>query len=87
VASSSPHRFLCLDRRSFGAAGQPIDPDEDASYRPVADARQDNAGWLRSTVVTADWTFRSSAADESKALRMRVTPMQKWVVALDTGPL
>ena len=48
-------------------------PDEDSSYRVVADARQDNAGWSLSTVVTADWTFRSSAADEGKALRMLTT--------------
>lgn len=45
-------------------------PAADSSYRVVADARQDNASWSLSTVVTAEWTFRSSAAGDGKALPM-----------------
>jgi subtilisin family serine protease len=48
-------------------------PDADSSYRVVADARQANAGWTLSTVVTADWTFRSSAAADGAALPMLTT--------------
>jgi subtilisin family serine protease len=48
-------------------------PDQDASYRVVADARQNDATWSLSTVVTANWTFRSSAAGEGKALPMLTT--------------
>ncbi|OLF14169.1 hypothetical protein BLA60_03185 [Actinophytocola xinjiangensis] len=45
-------------------------PDADSSYRVVAEARQSNAAWPLSTVVTADWVFRSSAAGEGAALPM-----------------
>jgi subtilisin family serine protease len=48
-------------------------PDEDASYRVVADARQSNPTWTLSTMITADWTFRSSSAGEGKALPMLTT--------------
>jgi subtilisin family serine protease len=45
-------------------------PDQDSAYRVVADARQADATWSLSTVVTAEWNFRSSAAGEGKALPM-----------------
>lgn len=45
-------------------------PDETSSYRVVAEARQDDATWPLSTVVAAEWTFRSSADGEGKALPM-----------------
>ncbi len=61
-------------------------PDEDSSYRVVADARQDNAGWSLSTVVTADWTFRSSAADEGKALKMLTTRFDPAVNVRNQAP-
>ncbi|MCT2582121.1 S8 family serine peptidase [Actinophytocola gossypii] len=45
-------------------------PDEPSSYRVVADARQSGDTWPLSTVVTAEWAFRSSSAGEGKALPM-----------------
>jgi subtilisin family serine protease len=48
-------------------------PAADSSYRVVADARQDDATWTLSTVVTAEWSFRSSAAGEGRALPMLTT--------------
>jgi subtilisin family serine protease len=45
-------------------------PDESSSYRVVADARRNDTAWPLSTVVKAEWVFRSSAADEGKALPM-----------------
>ncbi|OLF19226.1 hypothetical protein BU204_02420 [Actinophytocola xanthii] len=45
-------------------------PGQDSSYRVVADARQDNPAWPLSTVVQAEWTFRSSAEGDGRALPM-----------------
>ena len=45
-------------------------PDQDAAYRVVAEARQSDATWTQSTVVSAEWAFRSSSAGEGKALPM-----------------
>ncbi|MFE9748993.1 S8 family serine peptidase [Saccharothrix saharensis] len=54
------------------AAEHPV-PDRDSTYRVVADARQSGPTWTLSTVVTADWTFRSSASGDGKALPMLTT--------------
>jgi hypothetical protein len=48
-------------------------PAQDSSYRVVAEARQSDATWPLSTVVTAEWAFRSSAAGDGKALPMLTT--------------
>jgi subtilisin family serine protease len=61
-------------------------PDQESSYRVVADARQDDATWSLSTVVTADWTFRSSAAGEGKALPMLTTRFDPAVDVRNRAP-
>jgi hypothetical protein len=61
-------------------------PDQDSSYRVVADARQDDATWPLSTVVTAEWTFRSSAAGEGKALPMLTTRFDPAVDVHNRAP-
>jgi subtilisin family serine protease len=61
-------------------------PDQDSSYRVVADARQDDATWPLSTVVAADWTFRSSSAGEGKALPMLTTRFDPAVDVYNRAP-
>ncbi|MBB4911610.1 S8 family peptidase [Actinophytocola algeriensis] len=61
-------------------------PDADSSYRVVADARQHNATWTLSTVVTAEWSFRSSAAGEGKALPMLTTRFDPAVDVRNQAP-
>lgn len=61
-------------------------PEADSSYRVVADARQDNASWSLSTVVSAEWTFRSSAAGEGKALPMLTTRFDPAVDVRNRAP-
>jgi hypothetical protein len=61
-------------------------PAETASYRVVADARQHNAAWPLSTVVTAEWAFRSSAAGEGKALPMLTTRFDPAVDVRNQAP-
>ncbi|MFI5905970.1 hypothetical protein [Dactylosporangium sp. NPDC051541] len=43
-------------------------PDEIAQYRLTADVHRAADWWPLSTSVSAEWTFRSSAADEGKTL-------------------
>ncbi|HEX6357921.1 S8 family peptidase [Actinophytocola sp.] len=61
-------------------------PDQDSSYRVVADARQADATWSLSTVVTAEWNFRSSAAGEGKALPMLTTRFDPAVDVRNRAP-
>jgi subtilisin family serine protease len=43
-------------------------PDQAATYRLVADAHRASDHWPLSTTVSTEWTFRSSATDDAKAL-------------------
>jgi hypothetical protein len=43
-------------------------PDAPASYRLAAESNRSTDWWSLSTKVSCVWTFRSSAADEAKAL-------------------
>jgi subtilisin family serine protease len=61
-------------------------PDEDSAYRVVADARQANASWTLSTVVTSEWSFRSSSAGEGKALPMLTTRFAPAVDVRNSAP-
>jgi subtilisin family serine protease len=61
-------------------------PDQDSSYRVVADARQADATWTLSTVVTAEWAFRSSAAGDGKALPMLTTRFDPAVDVHNRAP-
>jgi hypothetical protein len=61
-------------------------PAETAAYRVVADARQSSGAWPLSTVVTAEWNFRSSAADDGKALPMLTTRLDPPVDVRNRAP-
>ncbi|WP_459719620.1 S8 family serine peptidase [Actinophytocola sp. KF-1] len=61
-------------------------PDEESSYRVVADARQSGPTWSTSTVVTAEWAFRSSAAGADKALPMLTTRFAPAVDVRNRAP-
>jgi len=61
-------------------------PEEQASYRVVADARQQGPAWPLSTVVTAEWVFRSSAAGDGKALPMLTTRIDPAVNIRNQAP-
>jgi hypothetical protein len=61
-------------------------PAEDSAYRVVADARQSDATWSLSTVVTAEWDFRSSAAGDGKALPMLTTRFDPAVDVRNRAP-
>ncbi|WP_133909313.1 S8 family serine peptidase [Actinophytocola oryzae] len=64
---------VALGTGSVGDFSEYLVPDGDAAYRVVADARQSDATWTLSTVVTAEWDFRSSSAGDGKALPMLTT--------------
>ncbi|OLF09076.1 hypothetical protein BLA60_21055 [Actinophytocola xinjiangensis] len=61
-------------------------PADDAAYRVVADARRDDAGWTQSTVVSAEWAFRSSSAGEGSALPMLTTRFDPAVDLHNSAP-
>ncbi|GAB3444443.1 hypothetical protein GCM10027436_32700 [Actinophytocola sediminis] len=61
-------------------------PDADSAYRVVAEARQSDAAWPLSTVVTSEWTFRSSAAGDGKALPMLTTRFDPAVDVRNRAP-
>ncbi len=61
-------------------------PDQESSYRVVADARRSGADWTLSTVVTAEWAFRSSAAGDGKALPMLTTRFAPAVDVRNRAP-
>jgi subtilisin family serine protease len=61
-------------------------PDQDSSYRVVADARQSDPTWPLSTVVTAEWSFHSSSAGEGKALPMLTTRFDPAVDVHNRAP-
>jgi subtilisin family serine protease len=61
-------------------------PAEDASYRVVAEARQSDATWSLSTVVTAEWAFHSSASGDGKALPMLTTRFDPAVDVRNRAP-
>ncbi len=72
-----------------GPASEPAEypvPDQDASYRVVADARQSTATWPLSTVVTAQWAFRSSAAGDGTAPPMLTTRFDPAVDLRNRAP-
>jgi hypothetical protein len=50
-----------------GSANIPV-PDQAARYQLVADAHRTSDDWPLWTTVSSAWTFRSSSADEGKAL-------------------
>ncbi|GAA4715648.1 S8 family serine peptidase [Phytohabitans rumicis] len=61
-------------------------PAAGASYRLVADATRTATWWPLSTKVHAEWTFRSSAADDGKALPLLTVRFDPAVDLNNTAP-